>query len=174
MESRLKVSRYGATRLCVELLKYGRKDLLRHRPPGDPDRQTCICADRTAKSDHVRCGGRLHPVYQRRAAGADLLFASIVAELKERGYPLYLEAALPYAGRKTSKNRDFQAMLATCDEIRTFSEQYTRGCYFVRNRYMVDESSRVIAVYDGRKNGGTAYTMRYARDRGKTVQIIKI
>lgn len=108
------------------------------------------------------------------AAGADLLFAAIVAELKEQGYPLYLEAALPYAGRKMSKDRDFQAMLAACDKVRTFSEQYTRGCYFVRNRCMVDESGRVIAVYDGRENGGTACTIRYARDRGKAVQIIKI
>lgn len=108
------------------------------------------------------------------AAGADLLFADIVAELKERGCPLYLEAALPYAGRTMSKDRDFQNMLSACDEVKVFSEQYTRGCYFVRNRCMVDESSRVIAVYDGRENGGTVYTMQYAADKGKTVLVIKI
>ena len=34
------------------------------------------------------------------------------------------------------------------------------GCFIQRNRYMVGESKRVIAVYDGR--GGTLFTMRYA------------
>ena len=108
------------------------------------------------------------------AAGADLIFAAIVTGLKEEGYPLFLEAALPYSGRKKSKDQGFQKMLAACDKVKAFSERYSRGCYFVRNRYMVDESSRVIAVYDGRDSGGTVYTMQYARAKGKTVQVIKI
>ena len=108
------------------------------------------------------------------AAGADLLFAAIVAELKEQGYPLFLETALPYSGRKKSKDWEFQKMLADCDEVKSFSERYNRGCFFVRNRYMVDESSRVIAVYDGRDSGGTVFTMQYAHDNGKTIQIIEI
>ena len=108
------------------------------------------------------------------AAGADLLFAAIVAELKAQGYPLFLETALPYAGRQKSKDLEFQKMLADCDEVKYFSERYNRGCYFVRNRYMVDESSRVIAVYDGRDSGGTVFTMQYAHKKGKAVQIIEI
>lgn len=108
------------------------------------------------------------------AAGADLIFATIVMELREQGYPLALEAALPYSGRKKSKDQGFQKMLAACDEVKVFGEQYSHGCYFVRNRYMVDESSRVIAVYDGRVSGGTVYTMQYARTKGKVVQVIKI
>ena len=108
------------------------------------------------------------------AAGTDLIFAAIVAELKEQGQPLSLEVALPYSGRKKSKDQGFQKTLAACDKVRAFSERYSRGCYFVRNRYLVDESSRVIAVYDGRDSGGTVYTMQYARSKGKTVQVIKI
>ena len=108
------------------------------------------------------------------AAGTDLIFAAIVAELKEQGQPLSLEAALPYSGRTKSKDQGFQKMLAACDEVKVFGEQYNHGCYFVRNRYMVDESSRVIAVYDGRDSGGTVYTMQYARTKGRVVQVIKI
>ena len=108
------------------------------------------------------------------AAGVDLIFAAIVTELKEEGYPLFLEAALPYSGRKKSKDQGFQKMLAACDEVKVFGEQYSRGCYFVLNRYMVDKSSRVIAVYDGRDSGGTVFTMQYAHDKGKTVQVIRI
>lgn len=109
-----------------------------------------------------------------RAAGADLLFAATVAELKGQGHPLSLEAALPYLGRKRSNDQGFQKMLAACDEVKVFSERYNRGCYFVRNRYMVDESSRVIAVYDGRSNGGTVFTMQYARAKGRAVHVIRI
>ena len=108
------------------------------------------------------------------AAGADLLFATIVTDLKEQGHPLFLEAALPYLGRKRSRDQSFQKMLAACDEVKTFSERYNRGCYFIRNRYMVDESIRVIAVYDGRDSGGTVYTMQYAHTKGRIVQVIKI
>ena len=39
---------------------------------------------------------------------------------------------------------------------------------------MVDESDLVIVVYDGRDTGGTVYTMNYAQDKGKTVQVISI
>lgn len=108
------------------------------------------------------------------AAGTDLIFAAIVAELKEEGYPLFLEAALPYLGRKRSRDQSFQKMLVACNEVKIFSERYSRGCYFVRNRYMVDESSRVIAIYDGRDSGWTVYTMQYAHTKGGFVQVIKI
>ena len=108
------------------------------------------------------------------AVGTDLLFAAIVAEMKEQGHRLFLEAALPYSNRKKSKDSDFQKMLAACDAVKVISERYNRGCYFARNRYMVNESSRIIAVYDGRESGGTFYTIQYARAGGKVVQVIKI
>jgi len=44
----------------------------------------------------------------------------------------------------------------------------------IRNRYMVDESSRVIAVYDGREDGGTTYTINYANTQGRTVTVIEL
>lgn len=156
------------------MLRYDSKNLLCHRPPGDTSKQTGVCRGRIKKGGHRRRRRRLYPVYQRRSGGADLLFATIVAKLKEQGCPLFLEAALPYSGRKRSTNQGFQKMLAACDEVRVFSERYNCGCYFVRNRCMVDESSRVIAVYDGRESGGTVFTMQYARAKGKTVHVIRI
>lgn len=107
------------------------------------------------------------------AAGSDLIFAAIVAKLKQ-SQPLFLEAAIPYTGRLKSKEPDFQKMLAACDNVKVFSERYSRGSYFVRNRYMVDESDLVIAVYDGRNSGGTVYTINYAHDKGKAVQVVRI
>lgn len=39
-----------------------------------------------------------------------------------------------------------------------------------RNRYMVNQSQRIIAVYDGRLCGGTAATVWYAK--GKDVRVV--
>ena len=43
-----------------------------------------------------------------------------------------------------------------------------------RNRYMVNRSQRVIAVYDGRNYGGTFHTMRYAQSLGRDIRIIPV
>jgi len=39
--------------------------------------------------------------------------------------------------------------------------------YFIRNRYMVDNSSKTVAFYDFRGRGGTLQTMNYAQNKGK-------
>lgn len=108
------------------------------------------------------------------AKGADLLFAAIVTELREQGCPIFLETALPYRGRLNSRDPAFQKMISACDRIKVLYEKSSRSCYHVRNRYMVDESDLVIAVYDGRDTGGTVYTMNYAQDKHKTIQVIRI
>ena len=95
------------------------------------------------------------------ATGADLLFAEIAAELKEI-YPLTLEAAIPYPGRMKTPDKTFQRLIRCCDTVKIHSNGYFKGCYMRRNRYMVNQSQRVIAVYDGRPAGGTAATVRYA------------
>ena len=103
------------------------------------------------------------------ATGADLLFADIVVQLKAV-YPITLEAAIPYPGRMKTPDKTFQRLIQCCDEVKIHSSAYFKGCYMRRNRYMVDQSQRIIAVYDGRSTGGTAATLRYAK--GKEIQII--
>lgn len=102
------------------------------------------------------------------ADGADLLFAKLVLEYQPH-YGLKLEAAIPYPGRLHSPDPLFQSLLARCNIVRVHSPQYFRGCFMVRNHYMVNHSQRVIAVYDGRSSGGTAATVRYARANGVPV-----
>ena len=48
---------------------------------------------------------------------------------------------------------------------------YDKGCMLRRNRYMVDRSSRLIAVYDGLL-GGTMYTVSYAMKQGLKVVLL--
>lgn len=103
------------------------------------------------------------------AAGADLLFAEIVNELKA-SYPITLEAAIPYPGRMKSPDKTFQRLIRCCDVVKIHADAYFKSCYMRRNCYMVDQSQRIIAVYDGRCTGGTAATVRYAK--GKEVQVV--
>ena len=103
------------------------------------------------------------------ATGADLLFVEIVAELREV-YLITLEAAIPYPGRMKTPDKTFQRLIRCCDAVKVHSDVYSKGCYMRRNRYMVNQSQRVIAVYDGRSTGGTAATVRYAK--GKDVRVV--
>ena len=108
------------------------------------------------------------------AEGVDLLFAALVVEEKARHTELFLEAALPYAGRFKTKDKRFHELLRLCDGITVESQTYAPSCYMERNRYMVSQSQRVIAVYDGREKGGTLFTMRYAHTLSRDVRVISI
>lgn len=107
------------------------------------------------------------------AAGVDLIFAGMVADLKSK-YPITLEAAIPYPGRMNTPNKVFQCLLKECDIVKVHTGQYSKNCYMVRNRYMVDCSALVIAVHDGRKSGGTAATLRYAHRMECDIREIKL
>ena len=107
------------------------------------------------------------------AADVDLIFVGIVADLK-REYPITLEAAIPYPGRMNKPNEVFQCLLKECDIVKVHTGQYSKNCYMVRNRYMVDCSALVIAVHDGRKSGGTAATIRYANRKGCDLREVRL
>ena len=47
-------------------------------------------------------------------------------------------------------------------ELYVAAKVYQPSVYAKRNRYMVSRSDRVIAVYDGRKRGGTVGTIHLA------------
>lgn len=108
------------------------------------------------------------------AEGADLIFAGVVAEEKIRNTALHLEAAIPYSGRCRTKNPTFHRLLQACDRVYVACEQYVPSCFMQRNRYMVEQSQLVIAVYDGRTHGGTFRTIRYARKLGREVRLIRV
>ena len=99
------------------------------------------------------------------ALGCDLYFAEAVLELKERYPALILEAALPFPGQAERwgelQRTRWETVLASCDRKTVVQDHYDQGCMLRRDRYMVDNSSAVLAVYaDG--PGGTKYTLDHA------------
>ena len=101
------------------------------------------------------------------AEGVDLYCCELLLELR-RTRPLTVEAAIPcltQADGWTREQRErYRRLVASCDLETVVQEQYSAGCMQRRNRYMVDHSARLIAVFDGQA-GGTQATVRYAMSR---------
>jgi len=109
------------------------------------------------------------------ARGSDMFFCEVVLCLREKHGGITVEAAIPYEDHASGwreKDRDRHFYLTErCDYATYVSSEYKRSCMLRRNRYMVDNSAVLLAVYDG-KPGGTKYTIEYAMRRG--LEIIEI
>ena len=105
------------------------------------------------------------------AEGFDLTSLSLLLELKDR-YPIHIEACVPFRGQSkkfSEQNRRlYHDLILQCDKITTLSDEYQKGCFLVRDRYMVDRADLVFA-YCTKSTGGTAYTVRYALSLGVKV-----
>ena len=110
------------------------------------------------------------------AQGVDLLFAELVFLMMEEMPQIQLEAALPYRERFTRLLFDpkTKALLLAADKVHISCEEYSLAAFHIRNRYMVAQSARIIAVHDGRQTGGTAATLRYAHSKERDVREILI
>lgn len=108
------------------------------------------------------------------AEGADQLFAQLVLERAEYFPQIRLEGAIPFRGRIQSLRRspDACALLDGCSELHVLSERYSPGVYSYRNRFMIERSERVLAVYDGRQTGGTYSTILMALKYGRELHTI--
>ncbi len=111
------------------------------------------------------------------AQGADLYFGEAVLALRQAHPDVTLEAAIPYEDQAAHWPAAHQArrlaLLDQCDLETVVQHSYSPGCMHRRNRYMVDRSGLLIAVYDGTPQGGTLNTLAYAMRRGVETQILE-
>ena len=102
------------------------------------------------------------------ARGSDMYFCEALFLLREKRSDVTLEAAIPYKAQAANWPEDdryrYNGLIGKCDYVTYVSEAYSKNCMLRRNRYMVDNSSVLLAVYDG-KPGGTSYTIKYAARR---------
>ncbi|MFA6782773.1 MAG: SLOG family protein [Sedimentibacter sp.] len=86
-----------------------------------------------------------------------------------------LIAAAPFeeqAAKWKEQERDkYFSILSKCDDVIILNKHFRTGCYHERNRYMVDNSSKLICYYDG-SGGGTRYTLEYAEKR--SIKIVNL
>ncbi|MBQ4312941.1 MAG: DUF1273 family protein [Clostridia bacterium] len=110
------------------------------------------------------------------ARGVDLWAASLVLERKKDNPSIKLVCAIPYEGFSKSWSDKWQSMYnEACEQadlVKVFYRYFTYASFQERNRWMVDNSARIIAVYNGEK-GGTENTLEYARKCGTRVCVIQ-
>lgn len=109
------------------------------------------------------------------ALGVDTWAAQIILEKKKSNPEIYLEIAVPFslhnsnipACVKVQKEADLVHVVGTSKSKRT--------AFFQRNKYMVDNSDMIIAVYDEQmgKRGGTQKTLAMAKEKGlEVIQVL--
>lgn len=108
------------------------------------------------------------------AKGVDMYAAEIVLQLK-KAYPVTLECAVPFeeqAAKWREKDRQRYFEIAAQSDQKTILQQwFSRDCYRKRNKYMVDQSKYMLAIWDG-TSSGTGSTVDYARKKGRYIFII--
>lgn len=112
------------------------------------------------------------------ARGCDLYFCQAVLDLRAQHPDVTVEGALPCQtqtdGWPLNERMRHAELLDQCNYETMVQHHYDRGCMMRRNRYMVDRSCRIIAVYDGVPKGGTASTLAYALKQELETDIIRL
>lgn len=104
------------------------------------------------------------------ALGVDTLAAWAVIRLRNEYPHIQLVLVLPCPPEQqtikwTQKQKDeYHNILEQANEVKILSEQYTDSCMLDRNKYMVDNSSKLI-YYLRSARGGTKYTVKYAQSQ---------
>lgn len=151
-----------------------------HRPkafpwkkdPTDPSHAELLARIDKAVDDALDLG--IKRFIAGNALGVDTWGAEAVLKKKEQDPSIVLEIAVPFAGHNADimKIREVQEKV---DLVHVVSSKRSMGAaYYERNRYMVDSSEAIIAVYDSvvSPGGGTANTLAYARK--KKLQVFQI
>lgn len=109
------------------------------------------------------------------AMGVDIFAAEEVLALKKTFKNVKLICAIPCECQADSWNAlwkgRYDDILSAADESVVLSEEYTKACMHIRNRYMVDNSNYIIAVWNG-KGSGTSSTIKYAEKKNREIIII--
>jgi len=105
------------------------------------------------------------------AQGFDLKALECLVFLS-RKYRLTIEACIPFEGQEKKFSKEdqklYRQLLEFCNRKTVLCEGFRRGCFLLRDRYMVDSADGVFA-YCVKQTGGTAYTVEYAKRKNVPV-----
>ena len=144
-----------------------------HREIDTADLSTIEKKTEAAVREKIAAGYRYFGV--GGALGFDTLAAKTVLSLKAEFPHIALILVLPCRDQtrfwKKEDIATYADILARADKCVYTSEAYSRGCMQKRNRHLIDGSSACIA-YLRREEGGTAYTVKYAKDAGISLVLL--
>ncbi len=108
------------------------------------------------------------------AQGFDLLALECLVRIKAERR-VFVEACVPYRGQEngfpSAERRRYRELIGWCDRTTILYDRYTKGCLLARDRYMVDRADLLFA-YCVKREGGAAYTVRYAERVGVEVRYL--
>ena len=112
------------------------------------------------------------------ADGIDLLAGEAVEKLRDVYMNVRLVAVLPFKNQSGHYDDHYSTfrftnLLHSANEVISISDDYYTGCFYARNRYMVDNSSLLIAAVATRE-GGSAYTVDYAKSKGIDIKTVNL
>ena len=106
--------------------------------------------------------GRVY-AFSGMAQGADQIFAKSAIN-----HGCFTICCFPY--RKKNFHPEVKAIMNKANSNRFISEKYTGNkVYWLRDKYLVDNCDVLLAVWDGKKKGGTWITVKYAQEIGKSI-----
>lgn len=109
------------------------------------------------------------------ALGVDTWAAETVLRLRKK-LPLTLIAVLPFPGYNADVTEDsYRQIIAESDRVLYVEATRRMSALAARDRYMVNHSSRLIAVYDERSriHSGTWRALCYAREKQLGIRQIR-
>ena len=99
------------------------------------------------------------------AIGFDIEAAEVTLALRNELKGIKVVAVIPFEGMQNGFSEPwrsrFNRIVKDADETITLAPKYSSEVYAVRNNFLVDNSSAIVAYFDGSK-GGTAYTINRA------------
>ena len=157
-----------------------------HRPQkfpfdydGDNERYNAYIKELKSKIEYAITERNITHFISGMALGVDLDFAELVLYFKDTKYKtVTLECAIPCPNQTikwTEKDKlRYNDILKRADTVTLLSDRYDRDCMLKRNRFMVDKSQMLIAVFNGIEQGGTWYTIKYAKSKNKLIEMIDL
>ena len=110
------------------------------------------------------------------AQGVDLWSSQIVLGLQKENPVLKLHCVLPCKGQDSkwpvSVQERYRLILAQANEIVYVGQEYSRDCMLKRNRWLVEHSPILLAIYNCLFRSGTGATVRYALKQSREVIFI--
>ncbi len=100
------------------------------------------------------------------AADQDFAWSALNARLR-------VHAHVPFPQQPDRWSREqqesYRRLLERCTSVKVYGRYYDVGLLFARNDGLLDVADVVVAVWDGRRTGGTFDTVRKAASRGLSV-----
>ncbi len=110
------------------------------------------------------------------ALGVDTICSELILAQREKNPALRLHCILPCVGQdekwSASVRERYRSILKQADSIVYVNRSYQKNCMLERDRFLVKWSDYLLAVYNGEQRGGTAATVRYAKDSGRKIILI--